>query len=71
MIKAISLAIFFVTFANVASTKSTTPPAPSCTSVSRVVCAPEMDRGSAVAGLSILLGGVAVILGRRGGKLKA
>jgi hypothetical protein len=32
------------------------------------ICAPEMDPGSAMAGLTLLLGGVAVIRGRRSKK---
>jgi predicted phage tail protein len=73
MTKTIGLAIFFLSFANVAST--TPVPTTKCVtktpSTAVAVCAPEMDRGSAMAGLTMLLGGVAVILGRRAKKSKA
>jgi hypothetical protein len=70
MTKTIGLAILVFSLANVASTKTPkpAPPPPPCTShsaTSTALCAPEMDRDSAMVGLTMLLSGVAVILGRR------
>ncbi len=69
MTKTIGLAIFLFSLANVGST--TPPKCNPNSSVGAVLCAPEMDRGSAMPGLTMLLAGVAVILGRRARKSKA
>jgi hypothetical protein len=84
MIKVASVAVLFLAAASVASASGTIANNKLCIDIGKVdstldqldpnlklkspVCAPEIDPGSAMAGLTLLLGGVAVIRGRRSKK---
>jgi hypothetical protein len=84
MIRKLALAIVLTTAAGIASA---TPPGVSCTThyflgifpyevctkapPTKPVAAPEIDAASAVAGLTLMIGGLAVLRGRRGKISKA
>jgi hypothetical protein len=79
MIKKIGLVVLLATLSSVASARETCTtkylfgfiPYPSCTRTSDPVAAPEIDPASAMAGLTLLMGGLAVLRGRRFNNTKA
>ena len=79
MIKKIGLVVLLATLSSVASAHETCTtkylfgfiPYPSCTRTSDPVAAPEIDPASAMAGLTLLMGGLAVLRGRRFNNTKA
>ena len=72
---AVSVAICVLTCSAAVAKKVKPEPTPApigCTSVSGKACmtAPEIDPSSAVAGLTLLAGGLAVMVGRRSRRLE-